>query len=82
MSQTYDDIMSGARDHSIRFADLCKLLEDLGFAHSHGSGSHHKFGKQGIVEIIVLQPVGSYAKSYQVRQVRNLLKKYRMEVSR
>ena len=80
MNQTYDDVMSGERDSNIRFVDLCGMLESLGFAHSQGRGSHHKFGKTGIFEIIVLQPIGSMAKGYQVKQVRTILKKYRMRV--
>jgi len=82
MNQTYDDVMSGARDNNIRFTDLCKMLEALGFSHSQGRGSHQKFGKPGIMEIIVMQPIGPLAKGYQVKQVRTLIKKYRMGVDR
>ena len=82
MNQAYNDVMSGVRDHNIRFADLCGLLINLGFVYSAGKGSHHKFSKPGVNEIMVLQPKGTFAKDYQVRQVRILIKKYEMEAKK
>ena len=41
-------------------------------------GSHHIFTKEGIPEILNLQPKGSAAKPYQVRQVRGVILKYRL----
>jgi hypothetical protein len=41
-------------------------------------GSHHIFTRADVVEIINLQPSGSLAKPYQVRQVRQLLLRYRL----
>jgi hypothetical protein len=41
-------------------------------------GSHHIFTKDGIDEILNLQPKGSKAKSYQVKQVRNIILNYRL----
>ena len=38
------------------------------------------FTKEGVEEIINLQPVGNLAKAYQVKQVRGLILKYRLEV--
>jgi len=43
------------------------------------NGDHHIFYRQDIDEILNLQPKGSQAKAYQVRQVRNLIIKYRLE---
>lgn len=60
------------RDASWDFADLCQLLQRLGFE-MRVSGSHHFFRKPGIVEAINLQPRGGAAKSYQVRQARKVL---------
>jgi predicted RNA binding protein YcfA (HicA-like mRNA interferase family) len=79
-NKTYDDVMSGIRDNNIRFSDLCNLLTNLGFEQRQGSGSHVKFGKHGIFEIIVLQPIGSFTKGYQIKQVRTILKKYRLVI--
>jgi hypothetical protein len=39
-------------------------------------GSHHIFTREGVEEIINLQPKGAKAKAYQVRQVRNVIIKY------
>ena len=44
---------------------------------SRQRGSHRIFYKDGIDEIINLQPNGNKAKPYQVRQVRKLILKYR-----
>ncbi len=41
-------------------------------------GGHHVFTREAVVEIINLQPRGSLAKPYQVKQVRQLILKYRL----
>ncbi len=41
-------------------------------------GSHHIFTKEGIEEILNLQPKGRQAKPYQVKQVRSVILKYRL----
>jgi hypothetical protein len=41
-------------------------------------GSHHIFTKEGIEEILNLQPKGAQAKPYQVKQVRRVITKYRL----
>lgn len=52
----------------------------LGFEESV-RGSHHIFTKDDVTEIINLQPKGSKAKPYQVRQVRGILMKYGLRKS-
>jgi hypothetical protein len=42
-------------------------------------GSHHIFSKSGIKEIINIQPRGSNAKPYQVKQIRNIFVAYKIE---
>lgn len=64
-------------DANIEFTDLCKLLLKLGFKERIRS-SHHIFTREGIHEIINLQPKGMKAKVYQVKQVRHLILKYRL----
>ena len=79
MSQTRKilaDILSGRSDANIAFADLCHLLEHGGFIRRQGKGSHVIYHKVDIEEIINLQPIGSKAKAYQVKQVRNIFLKY------
>jgi hypothetical protein len=50
----------------------------LGFS-QRIKGDHHIFYREGIVEIINIQPNGAKAKSYQVRQIRELIVKYKLE---
>jgi hypothetical protein len=69
-------ILRGTSDANIAFEELCQLLRHLGFD-ERTRGSHHLFGKSGVVELINLQREGSKAKVYQVRQVRAVLLKYR-----
>ena len=70
-------ILGGRSDANIRFSDLRALLLHLGFS-ERIRGSHHLFDKEGIVEIINIQSRGGHAKPYQVRQVRNLVLKYKL----
>lgn len=73
------EIMSGTKDKNIRFSDLQKLLETLGFQ-CRIKGDHFIYYKNGVDEIINIQPDGNKAKPYQVKQIRNLILKYQMEV--
>ncbi len=68
-------ILDGNSDANINFEDLRNLLLNLGFA-ERIKGSHHSYHKEGIIEKPNLQRDGSKAKSYQIRQVREILKKY------
>ena len=67
-------ILDVKSDANINFEDLRNLLLALGFA-ERIKGSHHSYRKDGIAEKPNLQRDGSKAKSYQVRQVREILKK-------
>jgi len=72
-------LLSKQADNNIDFADLCHYVEILGFiAHPENNGSHNVYGKEGIVEIINLQPEGKSAKSYQVRQVRKMMIEHKL----
>lgn len=72
-----DRVLRGASDASISFDDLCGLLERLGFER-RTRGSHNVFRRSGIVEKPNLQRSGSNAKVYQVRQVREIILRYRL----
>jgi len=54
-------------------------MQRLGFS-MRIKGSHHIFCQEGIDEIINLQPDGSKAKAYQVKQIRELIVKYQLGV--
>lgn len=73
--KTIQQVVSARADANIRFGDLCGLLLWLGFE-MRTNGSHHVFRRQGIPEKPNLQREGSMAKTYQVRQVRQLILKY------
>ncbi len=70
-------ILKGNSDNNIDFNDLCNLLRYWSFD-ERISGSHHIFRKEGIEEKINLQSDGNKAKAYQVKQVRNLILKYKL----
>ena len=75
--RTLLQVLRGASDENVSFADLCALLKHLGFD-QRIRGSHHIFTKQGILEILNLQPKGAKAKPYQVKQVRQIIVRYKM----
>jgi len=71
-------VLTGLSDRSIRFTDLRNLVISMGFG-ERVKGDHHIFSKAGVAEIVNLQPLrDGMAKSYQVRQVRSLILKYKL----
>lgn len=71
-------LLSGSADQNFDFKDLVHILEQSNF-NIRVKGSHHIFTKEGIEEIINLQPsAGNKSKAYQVKQVRQLLLKYKL----
>ncbi|OIQ83806.1 YcfA-like protein [mine drainage metagenome] len=77
LENTMAAILRGASDSSIGFSDLRNLLESLGFE-VRIKGDHFIYNKAGVAEIINIQPMGSKAKPYQVKQIRNLILKYKL----
>ena len=71
-------ILSGRQDTSIQFSEAVTLLQALGFS-LRIKGSHHIFNREGVEELINIQSEGSKAKAYQVKQIRELILKYRLE---
>jgi hypothetical protein len=69
--------LRGTSDANISFSGLCELLYDLGFE-ERIRGDHHIFTKEGVEEILNLQPRGDKAKPYQVRQCRNVIVRYKL----
>ena len=70
-------ILLGTADANIPFDGMCHLLQRLGFQR-RVRGSHHIFHREGVEEILNLQPKGANAKSYQVKQVRAAILKYKL----
>jgi hypothetical protein len=75
--KTLTAILRGTSDANISFNDLCLLLKDLGFS-ERIRGDHFIYSKDGIAEILNVQPIGNKAKPYQIKQVRNLILKYKL----
>ena len=72
-----EQVLRGTSDANISFEGLCRLLHRLGFE-ERIRGDHHIFTQSNIAEILNLQPKGSKAKPYQVKQVRHVILKYRL----
>ena len=70
--KTLEKILAGRSDSSVAFRDLRHLLLTLGFE-ERVQGGHYIYTREGMVEIINLQPRGTLAKPYQVKQVRRLI---------
>jgi hypothetical protein len=70
-------LLQGNADKSFDFEDIVSLLKKLGFE-LRIKGSHHIFYKDGIEEIVNLQSDSGKAKPYQVKQVRMLVLKYKL----
>ncbi len=77
LAKILENVLEGRADSNIPFGDVVRLLGALGFE-SRIRGDHHIFTSLGVEEILNLQPRGRLAKAYQVRQVRNVIVKYRL----
>ena len=79
VNKIMQSILSGTQDRNIKFIDLQRILYALGFE-CRIRGDHFIYWKDGIQEIINIQPDRNKAKAYQVKQIRNIIVKYQMEV--
>lgn len=70
-------ILSGTQNANIAFAELQAVLDRMGFE-LRIKGDHFIYTKDGVEEIINIQPRGGKAKPYQVKQVRQLILKYQL----
>lgn len=75
--QVLPQVLQGTADSNICFDDLRSLLAALGFS-ERVTGSHHIFARPGVAEILNVQPRGSFAKAYQVKQVRAVIVRYKL----
>ncbi len=75
----YEHILMRRSDANVPFDGLCALLMRLGFA-ERIKGDHHIFTMSGVEEILNLQPRNGKAKPYQVKQVRDLILKYNLQL--
>lgn len=77
--KTLEKVLRGGSDANIRFADLRDLLLTLGFE-ERIKGSHHILTLEGRQAALNLQPDGSKAKAYQVRQVRRIITEHKLAI--
>jgi len=74
-----EKLLSGESDNNFDFSELVSLMKILGFQ-LRVKGSHYIFYRDGISEIINIQPVReNKGKPYQVKQIRNLILKYKLK---
>ena len=72
-------VLSGQGYKNFRFSDLQTLLSALGFK-MRIRGDHYIFSREDIPEILNLQPKDGMGKPYQIRQLREIVVKYGLEV--
>jgi predicted RNA binding protein YcfA (HicA-like mRNA interferase family) len=78
LDKTIQKILSGASDKNINFEELVSVLFHFKFE-ERIKGSHHIFYRKDIEYIINLQPAkDGKAKPYQIKQVRDIVLKYRL----
>lgn len=76
MDKVLEKVLSGLSDKRIRFDDLI----GLSFT-ERVKGDHHIFTKDNVIEIVNLQPLkDGMSKSYQVKQIRNIILKYNLKI--
>ena len=78
LDKLLEKILRGTSDSNIPFEPLCNLLKKSGFLMRVKRSSHHIFTKADVEEIINLQPKDQKAKPYQVKQVREIIIKYKL----
>jgi predicted RNA binding protein YcfA (HicA-like mRNA interferase family) len=79
LAKLLEKLLSGTADASFAFDDLRHVLLRLGFD-ERIHGSHHVYRCRGARTVrVVLQPSGKDAKPYQVKQVRDALRKLNAE---
>jgi HicA toxin of bacterial toxin-antitoxin, len=65
---------------NVAFGDARRLLEALGFRELRTRGSHHVYGRPGILEQLNLQDRNGQAKPYQLRQLVALVRRYDLTI--
>jgi hypothetical protein len=76
-AKNLEKVRGGLSDKNIAFRDLRSLLKHLGFD-ERIKGDHHIFSRDGVEVILNLQPKGSKAKAYQIKQVRQMILDYQL----
>ena len=76
--KVYNKVLSGKSDNNISFRDFEKLISDLGFSFQSQEGSHKTYSLKYINARITILPDGNKAHGYQIRIIRNIIKKHNL----
>ncbi|MFL5141931.1 MAG: type II toxin-antitoxin system HicA family toxin [Microvirga sp.] len=76
--RTYDLVVGSVG--VVPFRDLQHLLGRLAFELDRVSGSHHIYVHPNVPRPLNVQPIGKDAKPYQVRQLRDMIVEFGLEV--
>ena len=79
LEKLYEHILMRRSDANVPFETLRAMLRRLGFDECI-KGDHHIFTKDGVEEILNLQPKDGKGKPYQVKQVRDVILKYHLGI--
>lgn len=66
----------------ISFRDFVKLIESYGWQNIRTKGSHRSYAHDDCPELLVIQPKGSDAKLYQVKQFLAYIEEYGLKARR
>ena len=77
-NKLYDKIIKSENYNNIKFSEFQLFLEKTGFQLIRTRGDHYIYALNGLDEIINIQPSGKNAKSYQIKQVRLIINKYKL----
>lgn len=73
-----EKILAGSKN--IRFVEAAALAEAFGFRLDRINGSHHIFLHPDIPELINLQDVKGKVKSYQLKQLLNIIEQHNLQM--
>lgn len=72
-------ILTRKGDANVPFKGLCSLLRRLGFEERIW-GDHDIFSMANLEEIVNIQPKGTQAKPYQVKQIRDIVLRHGIKI--
>lgn len=74
----YLAVLNGKSDSNISYVDFQNLILALGFELQRQKGSHTMYYHNDIKEFLNVQKDGAKAKSYQVKQLRQIIIKHNL----
>jgi predicted RNA binding protein YcfA (HicA-like mRNA interferase family) len=65
-------------NRTVDYRDFIAMIEAFGFVYIRTKGSHASYAHPDCPKLLVLQPKGSEAKRYQVREFLAIVEEYRL----